>query len=66
MFNTNALLRPSLKDRADAYRLLRQGGIETANELRALEDCRPTPTATSCKRRPSAAHRTPTRPPRAT
>jgi HK97 family phage portal protein len=42
-FNTNALLRPSLKDRADAYRLLRQGGIETANELRALEDKPPHP-----------------------
>jgi HK97 family phage portal protein len=37
-FITNALLRPSLKDRAEAYRLLRQGGIATANELRPLED----------------------------
>jgi phage portal protein BeeE len=37
-FITNALLRPSLKDRADSYRLMRQGGILTANELRALED----------------------------
>lgn len=37
-FITNALLRPSLKDRAEAYRLLRQGGIAVANELRALED----------------------------
>jgi HK97 family phage portal protein len=37
-FLTNALLRPSLKDRADAYRLLRQGGILEANEIRALED----------------------------
>lgn len=37
-FVTNALLRPSLKDRAEAYRLLRQGGIAVANELRALED----------------------------
>jgi HK97 family phage portal protein len=37
-FITNALLRPSLKDRADAYRLMRQGGVLTANELRALED----------------------------
>lgn len=37
-FLTNALLRPSLKDRADAYRLFRQGGILTANEIRALDD----------------------------
>jgi len=37
-FLTAALLRPSLKDRADAYRLLRQGGIFTANECRVLED----------------------------
>ncbi len=40
-FNTNALLRPSLKDRADSYRLFRQGGVLTANELRALEDYPP-------------------------
>ncbi len=37
-FVSGALLRPSLKDRAEAYRLLRQGGIAVANELRALED----------------------------
>lgn len=37
-FITAALLRPSLKDRAEAYRLLRQGGVAAANELRVLED----------------------------
>lgn len=37
-FLTAALLRPSLKDRAEAYRLLRQGGVAVANELRVLED----------------------------
>ena len=38
---TAALLRPSVKDRADGYRLFRQGGVLTANELRALEDYPP-------------------------
>ena len=33
-FQTNALLRPSLKDRADSYRLFRQGGIFDADALR--------------------------------
>lgn len=42
-FLTSALLRPSLKDRADSYRLFRQGGVMTANELRALEDLPPHP-----------------------
>lgn len=42
-FNTAALLRPSVKDRADGYRLFRQGGVLTANELRALEDYPPHP-----------------------
>lgn len=42
-FQTNALLRPSLKDRADSYRLFRQGGIFDADELRALEDYPPHP-----------------------
>lgn len=40
-FISNALLRPSLKDRADAYRLFRQGGIMTANEIRPMEDLPP-------------------------
>lgn len=36
-----AILRMSIKDRADAYRLFRQGGIYTANELRALDNMPP-------------------------
>jgi hypothetical protein len=63
-FITNALLRPSLKDRADAYRLLRQGGILTANELRALEDYPERPDGDELQATPSAAPPTP-RPPAA-
>lgn len=51
-FNTNALLRPSLKDRADGYRLFRQGGVLTANELRALEDYAPHPDGDSLQATP--------------
>jgi HK97 family phage portal protein len=39
----DAILRMSILDRANAYRLLRQGGIETANELRGLENLPPHP-----------------------
>lgn len=40
---TNALVRPDMKTRTDAYRQLRQGGILTANEIRALENHPPHP-----------------------
>ncbi len=39
----DAILRMSLKDRADAYRIMRQAGVETANEIRPLEGLPPHP-----------------------
>lgn len=38
-----ALVRPNTKTRTDAYRQLRQGGIYTANELRAMDNHPPHP-----------------------
>lgn len=40
-FLADAVMRPDVKTRYDAYRLARQGGWITANELRALENLPP-------------------------